>query len=104
MRTIAVINKKGGAGKTSTVIGLAHGLVRHGYRVGVIDTDPNASATRWLATVPTIDTVPCSPSDIAAIVPLTGAVARAFGELPPTLAFAPLVTELIQDHLQEAVA
>lgn len=43
MRRICVINYKGGTGKTSTVVNLAHGLAVKGKRVLIIDTDPQGS-------------------------------------------------------------
>lgn len=40
MRTIAVINHKGGSGKTTTAVNLAAGLAEQGYRVLIVDMDP----------------------------------------------------------------
>lgn len=39
VRTIAVMNQKGGTGKTTTTVSLAHGLAEAGYRTLVIDMD-----------------------------------------------------------------
>jgi chromosome partitioning protein len=40
MRLIAVMNQKGGVGKTTTTLNLAHALTQRGYRVVVVDLDP----------------------------------------------------------------
>lgn len=45
--TIAVANQKGGCGKTTTCMNLAGGLAAAGFRVLVVDADPQGSATEW---------------------------------------------------------
>ncbi len=52
MRKLSIINYKGGTGKTSTVVNLAHGLALKGHRVLVIDMDPQGSATYHLGVSP----------------------------------------------------
>lgn len=42
---IAMTNQKGGCGKTTTTVSLAAGLAKLGYRVVVVDTDPQCNAT-----------------------------------------------------------
>ena len=42
---IAVINQKGGCGKTTTVVNLAAALALEGYQVLVVDLDPQAHAS-----------------------------------------------------------
>lgn len=49
MRTIAVVNRKGGSGKTTTAVSLAAALAERGLPTLLIDLDPQASASAWLA-------------------------------------------------------
>jgi chromosome partitioning protein len=47
VRSIAILNQKGGAGKTTTIVNLAAALGETGQRVLVVDMDPQGTATRW---------------------------------------------------------
>lgn len=49
MRTIAVMNQKGGSGKTTTAVNLSAALAELGQRVLLLDIDSQASSTDWLA-------------------------------------------------------
>lgn len=47
MPTITFANTKGGAGKTTAVLLLATELVRKGYRISIVDADPQRWISRW---------------------------------------------------------
>ena len=49
LHTIAIVNQKGGVGKTSLAMNLAWFLDTAGGRTMVLDADPQGSATRWAA-------------------------------------------------------
>lgn len=48
-KVIAVVNQKGGAGKTTVAMQVAGGLGRRGHKVLVVDADPQGTSTRWAA-------------------------------------------------------
>jgi chromosome partitioning protein len=47
-RTVAISNRKGGTGKTTTAVNLATALGERGRSVLVVDLDPQRSASIWL--------------------------------------------------------
>jgi chromosome partitioning protein len=49
VHTVAVLNEKGGSGKTTIATNLASAWQRDGYRVLLVDVDPQATALDWSA-------------------------------------------------------
>ncbi|WP_075881863.1 ParA family partition ATPase [Vreelandella massiliensis] len=49
MKTIAVLNQKGGSGKTTIATHLATALHRAGHDILLVDSDPQGSARDWAA-------------------------------------------------------
>ena len=52
MRTYALVNQKGGVGKTTTAISLGAELGNFGFKVLIVDSDPQANATSCLGIDP----------------------------------------------------
>jgi len=62
MRSIVFANRKGGCGKTTTAVNVAHALVNRGRQVMLVDMDPQAHTTLSLGISP--DSLPASVYDL----------------------------------------
>ena len=51
-KTFSVINYKGGTGKTCTLINIAHAISQKGFKVLIVDTDPQGSISYHLGVKP----------------------------------------------------
>jgi len=61
MRRIALVNQKGGVGKTTTAVNLSAAIARLDRRVLLVDLDPQSNATVSLGIPPTSRRTPPTP-------------------------------------------
>jgi chromosome partitioning protein len=102
--TVAVANQKGGVGKTTTVVSIAAFLALDGYRVLVVDIDPQGNATSGLgidraALDGSVYDVLLGEADAAAIIQDTGVDKVAV--LPSDRSLAGAEVELVPRQARE---
>jgi chromosome partitioning protein len=116
MRTISLINQKGGCGKTTSSINLAACLAHMGQRTLLVDMDPQGHCAVGLAVPDTqiersvydILRIPAGGNP-ASLKDITWQIAANFDLAPSTISLAALETELHgipgrQDRLADALA
>ena len=105
MRSIAIMNQKGGVGKTTTAVNLAAALSNSGQRVCLIDLDPQAHASLHLGLSP-------SPSQTTVYDVLTADATLAevrcqinenLWIVPAELDLAAAEMELVTEHGREVI-
>ncbi|MHC8440701.1 MAG: nucleotide-binding protein [Candidatus Eutrophobiaceae bacterium] len=65
MRTITILNPKGGCGKTSLVVNIAGYFASKELKTAIADTDPQGSCSVWLANRPA-KAIPIASAEISA--------------------------------------
>ena len=119
MSIIAVVNQKGGVGKTTVALGLASAAAHAGFRVLVVDLDPQANATSGLGVWEPERTVDQAleadrPGIVAQVLtPSSWVIAPAIGTPPDVAASTPALAQRepqlandpigAQDRLQLAI-
>ncbi len=105
MRRIAVLNQKGGVGKTTTAVNLSAAIAEAGYRVCLIDLDPQAHASLHLGMSagddqPTVYEVFCGQ---AALADVRKWVTPNLAVVPATLDLAAAELELASEVGREII-
>src|SRR5688572_30718269 len=91
-RTIALINQKGGVGKTTTTVNLGAALALQGRRVLIVDLDPQAHATLSLGLDPSGNGVTRTVYDL--LLDWDDQPDAALQQVRPNLSLVPSETDL----------
>lgn len=89
-RSIALINQKGGVGKTTTAVNLAAGIARLGRRTLLIDMDPQAHASLHLG----VELTPDQPTVYDLLLDPQLKPEQSLIEIEPNLLLIPSVVDL----------
>lgn len=105
-RRVVVGNNKGGAKKTTTVVRLAEALAKAGFRVGVVDIDPQGNASRRLGWKDVPDDPPLTTSE-AIEAAVEGVAAQVWQPIGWTCEYADRITLMparytLEDRATEA--
>lgn len=65
-KIIALVNEKGGAGKTTTAMNLAGSLANRQFRTLLVDADPQGTAMTWCIAAPPEDPFPATVISLSA--------------------------------------
>src|SRR5712691_6354027 len=100
-RLIAVLNQKGGVGKTTSTLALGAAIADRGHRVLLVDLDPQAGLTLASGLEP--GELPATIAHSIA-APKTTSLAACFRPLGPSLTLVPASLELAaaEGKLQQA--
>jgi len=109
MRTIAVVNQKGGCGKTTSTVNLAGALAHDGSRVLVVDLDPQAHATLALGVDPdqvdeNLYEVLAEPDGAGALLDILMPVAEGIELAPSSIVLSALEQKLASDRTDARTA
>lgn len=105
-RIIAVVNEKGGVGKTVTVVNLGAALMLEGKKILVVDMDPQANATKGFGvdvaeeTITTYDIIK-NPSSFSRVGAVIGTRWKGLDLIPADVDLAGAEVELVNEAGRE---